>query len=86
MCLFWEILTSSNQMQMRVLEKNFEQECKALGLRVSELEKKLEEVTHDLDVSESNLAVKDTELSTLQNNFRELEELREMKEVTILTH
>ncbi|XP_052196753.1 kinesin-like protein KIN-14E [Diospyros lotus] len=66
--------------EMRVLEKKFEQERKALGLRVSELEKKLEEVTHELDVSESNLAVKDTELSTLQNNFRELEELREMKE------
>lgn len=67
-----------------VLEKNFEQERKAMRLRVSELEKKLEEARQDLAVVESNFAVKDTEIATLQDNLKELEELREMKEVMIL--
>ncbi|CAK9139640.1 unnamed protein product [Ilex paraguariensis] len=66
--------------ETRTLEKNFEQERKALSLRVSELEKKLEEVTKSLAVAESTLAVKDTELCALENNLKELEELREMKE------
>lgn len=67
-----------------VLEKNFEQERKAMRLRVSDLEKKLEEARQDLAVIESNFAVKDTEIATLQDNLKELEELREMKEVMIL--
>uniref|UniRef100_A0A5B7AQB9 Kinesin-like calmodulin-binding protein n=1 Tax=Davidia involucrata TaxID=16924 RepID=A0A5B7AQB9_DAVIN len=66
--------------EVEIFGKNFEQERKALRLRVTELEKKLEEVTQDLGVAESTLAIKDLELSTLQNNLKELEELREMKE------
>ncbi|KAA8532112.1 hypothetical protein F0562_006746 [Nyssa sinensis] len=66
--------------EVEILAKNFEQECKALRLRVTELKKKLEEVTQDLGTAESTLAIKDSELSTLQNNLKELEELREMKE------
>ncbi|XP_028060875.1 kinesin-like protein KIN-14E isoform X1 [Camellia sinensis] len=66
--------------EIEVLEKNIEHERKAMRLRVAELEKKLEVVTRDLAVTESSLAVKDTQLTTLQNNLKELEELREMKE------
>ncbi|KAL7223647.1 hypothetical protein ACSBR1_025158 [Camellia fascicularis] len=66
--------------EMEILEKNFEQERKAMKLQVSELEKKLEEVTQGLTVTESRLAIKDKEFSTFQNNLKELEELREMKE------
>ncbi|CAL5371461.1 unnamed protein product [Camellia sinensis] len=66
--------------EMEILEKNFEQECKAMKLQVSELERKLEEVTQGLTVTESRLAIKDKEFFTFQNNLKELEELREMKE------
>ncbi|XP_028090997.1 kinesin-like protein KIN-14E isoform X4 [Camellia sinensis] len=66
--------------EMEILEKNFEQERKAMKLQVSELERKLEEVTQGLTVTESRLAIKDKEFSTFQNNLKELEELREMKE------
>ena len=70
-------------MQIEILEKNFEQERRAMRLRVSELEKKLEEAAQDLDATESSLALKDAEIANLQNNLNELEELREMKEVMI---
>ncbi|XP_059645600.1 kinesin-like protein KIN-14E [Cornus florida] len=66
--------------EVEVLAKNVEQERRALRLRVSELEKKLEDVTQDLAMASSTLAMKNTELSALQNNLKELEELREMKE------
>ncbi|RVW29545.1 Kinesin-like protein KIN-14E [Vitis vinifera] len=66
--------------EVEVLEKKFEQEGKTLRLRVSELERKLEVVTQDLAVAESTLAVRATDLASLQNNLKELEELREMKE------
>nr|GLL19033.1 kinesin-like protein KIN-14E isoform X1 [Ipomoea trifida] len=61
-------------------EKNFEHECKALTVQVSELQNKLEEVKQDLAIAQSTLAAKDRELEVLQNNLKELEELREMKE------
>lgn len=70
-------------MQMVMIERNFEQERRALKLRISELEKKLDEATQNLVLAQSTIASKDIELSTLQNNLRELEELREMKEVKI---
>ncbi|XP_057492601.1 kinesin-like protein KIN-14E [Actinidia eriantha] len=66
--------------EIEILEKNFEQERRAMRLRVSELEKKLEEAAQDLDATESSLALKDAEIANLQNNLNELEELREMKE------
>lgn len=62
------------------LERNFEQERKALKFQVLELEKKLEWITQELAVVESTLAVRNSDLASLQNNLRELEELREMKE------
>ncbi|KAI3462271.1 hypothetical protein Pfo_018934 [Paulownia fortunei] len=73
-------LERNNADEIAFIEGNFEQERKTMKLRVSELEKKLEEATRNLVVAQSAIAVKDTELSALQNNLRELEELREMKE------
>jgi hypothetical protein len=69
------------EMQIDFLEKKFEQERKALKFQVLELEKKLEGVTKELAVVESTLTVRNSDLASLQNNLRELEELREMKEV-----
>lgn len=69
------------EMQIDFLERNFEQERKALKFQVLELEKKLEWITQELAVVESTLAVRNSDLASLQNNLRELEELREMKEV-----
>ncbi|KAI6700301.1 hypothetical protein NL676_014625 [Syzygium grande] len=66
--------------EKEILKRNFEQERKSLKLRLSELEKKLEVATRDLSTSEAALSNRNTELATLQNNLKELEELREMKE------
>ncbi|KAK1259808.1 hypothetical protein QJS04_geneDACA001425 [Acorus gramineus] len=66
--------------EIEVLQKNFEQERRTLRLRILELEKKLESITQDLAVAESTLTMRNTELDTLQNCLKELEELREMKE------
>lgn len=71
-------------MCFETFQKNFEHECKALSVQVSELQHRLEEVKQDLVVAQSALATKDRELEVLQNNLKELEELREMKEVRIL--
>ncbi|CAH9098359.1 unnamed protein product [Cuscuta epithymum] len=61
-------------------KKSFEHECKTLTIQVSELQSKLEEVKLDLAVAKSTLAAKDKELEVLQNNLKELGDLREMKE------
>ncbi|KAL4376090.1 hypothetical protein GQ457_02G012940 [Hibiscus cannabinus] len=66
--------------EVKILKKSYEQECNALKLQVSELEKKLEVVANELAVSESTLAIRNADISSLQNNLKELEELREMKE------
>ncbi|XP_031269240.1 kinesin-like protein KIN-14E [Pistacia vera] len=66
--------------EMEILEKNFEQERKALRLPMFEIERKLEETTQDLATVQSTLATRNTDLAVLQNNLKELEELREMKE------
>lgn len=68
---------------MEIVERHFELEHRALKLQVSELETKLEAVKKDLADTESSLAVKNAELAELQTNLKELEELREMKEVTV---
>ncbi|WRX07867.1 MyTH4 domain - like 1 [Theobroma cacao] len=66
--------------EVKILKKSLEQECKALKLQVSELEKKLEGVTKELAVAESTLAIRNADFAALQNNLKELEELRELKE------
>lgn len=55
-----------------------------LKLRVSELENKLEVLAQDLDSAESTIESKNSDMLLLQNNLKELEELREMKEVLVL--
>ncbi|KAG5534424.1 hypothetical protein RHGRI_022523 [Rhododendron griersonianum] len=65
--------------EVEFLQENFEQESKATNLQVSELIIKLEEVTRDLAATHSSLATKEKELSALKNDYKELEELREMK-------
>ncbi|KAJ8437962.1 hypothetical protein Cgig2_033695 [Carnegiea gigantea] len=59
--------------------KIFEQERQTLRLQVSELEKRLEEVRRDLAIANSRLASREADLSALNSNLKELEELREMK-------
>ncbi|KAL1566700.1 Kinesin-like protein KIN-14E [Salvia divinorum] len=73
-------LQRKNADEIAICEGNFEQERKGLKLRVSELEKELEVATQNLVAAKSALALKDTQISAVQNNLRELEELREMKE------
>lgn len=68
-------------MQIDFLEKKFDQERKALKFQVLELEKKLEGVTQELAIVESTLTVRNADLASSQSNLKELEELREMKEV-----
>lgn len=85
LCVFLKVVVII-QMQIAIIEGNYEQERKSMKLRVSELEKKLEEATQKLVAAQSMISAKDTELSALHNNLRELEELREMKEVKSLRH
>ncbi|KAE8723145.1 Kinesin-like calmodulin-binding protein [Hibiscus syriacus] len=73
-------LERKKEEEVKILTKSYDQECKALKLQVSELEKKLKVVTNELAVSESTLAIRNADISSLQNNLKELEELREMKE------
>ncbi|KAF8049664.1 hypothetical protein N665_2159s0015 [Sinapis alba] len=61
-------------------QKRYEQEKKMLKLRVSELENNLEVLTQDLDKAETMIESKTSDMKLLQNNLKELEELREMKE------
>ena len=50
---------------------------------MTDFEKKLAERTQELSLAESTLAARSIEFETLQANLKELDELREMKEVTI---
>lgn len=72
-----------HEMQVETLKRNGEQECRALRLQVTQLEKKLEQVMQNLASTQAALSAKEMELSALQNNLMELEELREMKEVIL---
>ncbi|KAJ6809319.1 kinesin-like protein KIN-14I [Iris pallida] len=63
-----------------IAEKHFEEERKTLKQRITDLEHKLETSTQVLGVAESTLSMRDAELDALQNNLKELDELREMKE------
>lgn len=68
-------------MQSSSLLRKLEQERKAVKSEVYDLERKIEGYRQELMAAKSIISVKDSELSALQNNFKELEELREMKEV-----
>lgn len=71
-------------MQSNSLQRKLEQEHKAVKSEVYDLERKLEGYRQELMVAKSVISVKDSELTALQNNLKELEELREMKEVCTL--
>lgn len=71
-------------MQISSLQRKFEQERKVLNSRVHDLERKLDAIKQELVVAESTLSAKDSELAMLKSNLKELEDLREMKEVLIL--
>ncbi|MED6143508.1 Kinesin-like protein KIN-14E [Stylosanthes scabra] len=62
------------------IQLKLEQERKTLKGQVYDLERKVEVFRQELVAAESTLSVKDSELTALKNNLRELEELREMKE------
>ncbi|CAN1175671.1 Kinesin-like protein KIN-14E [Linum perenne] len=66
--------------EIEVRERNFDQERRALKLRMTELENKLEVAIQDCAIAKSTLANREADYSVLQNNLKELEDLREMKE------
>ncbi|XP_050227524.1 kinesin-like protein KIN-14E [Mercurialis annua] len=66
--------------EMELLEKKIEQERKTFKLRMIELENNLGGVRQALASAESTLVIRNSDLAALQNNLKELEELREMKE------
>lgn len=68
-------------MQSSSHQRKLELERKAVKSEVYDLERKIEGYRQELMAAKSIISVKDSELAALQNNFKELEELREMKEV-----
>jgi chromosome segregation ATPase len=68
-------------LQTRGLEQKFEHERDELRARAADSEKKLQERTQELSLAEQALAARSSEFEALQANMKELEELREMKEV-----
>lgn len=68
-------------MQISSVQWKLEQERKALNSQVYDLERKLDVFRQELNAAKSTLSAKDSELAALKNNLKELEELREMKEV-----
>jgi len=71
-------------MQISSLQWKLEQERKAVKSEAYELERKLEVCRQELLAAKATISAKDSELVSMQNNLKELEELREMKEVGIL--
>ncbi|MED6223120.1 Kinesin-like protein KIN-14E [Stylosanthes scabra] len=73
-------LEKKNSEENSSIQLKLEQERKTLKGQVYDLERKVEVLRQELVAAESTLSVKDSELTALKNNLRELEELREMKE------
>ncbi|CAN6236585.1 unnamed protein product [Urochloa humidicola] len=61
------------------MEKVYADECRKLKSQIAELEQKLEVATRSLNMAESNLAARNSEVDSLQNSLKELDELREFK-------
>ncbi|CAL5197355.1 unnamed protein product [Lathyrus oleraceus] len=74
------VLEKRNAEESNSLQRKLEQERKAVKSEVYDLERKLEGYRQELMAAKSVISVKDSELTALQNNLKELEELREMKE------
>ncbi|KAK7386595.1 hypothetical protein VNO78_26928 [Psophocarpus tetragonolobus] len=73
-------LEKRNAGEINSIQWKLEQERKAMKSEVYDLERKLEGCRQELLVAKSTISVKDSELAALQNDLKELEELREMKE------
>ncbi|XP_010928759.1 kinesin-like protein KIN-14I isoform X2 [Elaeis guineensis] len=74
-----QLLVKKNN-EKSVTEKSFEDERRKLKLHIKELEQKFESMSQALNAAESTLAMRNAERDALQNNLKELEELREFKE------
>ncbi|KAF8769193.1 hypothetical protein HU200_006696 [Digitaria exilis] len=61
------------------IEKAHADECCKLKSQIAELEQKYEATSRSLNVAESNLAARNSEVDNLQNSLKELDELREFK-------
>nr|CAB3486087.1 unnamed protein product [Digitaria exilis] len=61
------------------IEKAYADECCKLKSQIAELEQKYEATSRSLNVAESNLAARNSEVDNLQNSLKELDELREFK-------
>ncbi|PUZ49390.1 hypothetical protein GQ55_7G322300 [Panicum hallii var. hallii] len=61
------------------MEKVYADECRKLKSHITDLEQKLEVTTRSLNVAESNLAARNSEVDSLQSSLKELDELREFK-------
>lgn len=68
-------------MQISTIQRKLDQERKTQNSQVQDLERKLDVLRQELVAAESTLSAKDSELAALKNNLKELEDLREMKEV-----
>ncbi|KAK7346176.1 hypothetical protein VNO80_20691 [Phaseolus coccineus] len=73
-------LEKRNAGEISSLQWKLEQERKAVKSEAYELERKLEGCRQELLAAKATISVKDSELVSMQNNLKELEELREMKE------
>jgi chromosome segregation ATPase len=67
--------------QKSSMEKIYADECRKLKSQIADLEQKLEVTTRCLNVAESNLAARNSEVDSLQSSLKELDELREFKAV-----
>lgn len=52
-----------------------------LKLHIMELEHKVQSLMQDISIANATITMRNTEIEVLQNNSRELEELRELKAV-----
>lgn len=68
-------------MQKSAIEKAYADECCKLKSQIAELEQKFEATSRSLNVAESNLAARNSEVDNLHNSLKELDELREFKAV-----
>ncbi|KAL5143064.1 Kinesin-like protein KIN-14I [Glycine soja] len=73
-------LQTRNAGEISSLQWKLEQERKVVKSEAYELERKIEGCRQELLVAKATISMKDSELAALQNNLKELEELREMKE------
>ncbi|KAL9327288.1 hypothetical protein ACSQ67_007933 [Phaseolus vulgaris] len=77
-------LEKRNAGEISSLQWKLEQERKAVKSEAYELERRLEGCRQELLAAKATISVKDSELVSMQNSLKELEELREMKETAAI--